>query len=221
MTPAIQAGDLCVRRDGRDVLSKVSLSVATGEAVAVAGPNGGGKTTLLLCLAGLLTPDAGTATLAGRVGYLPQRTPATGALPVTPAQMLRLAAGAPGQRDDAWLDRLIEVVLADVEVDRPVGRMSGGQQQLVAIAKAMAYRPAVLLLDEPTLGLSPDAVTRLVAAVRLARAELDAAVVVATHDHLAAMRLADRLVYLDRSIRYDGPADTVPTHLDAHLCHHE
>ncbi|MEM1013860.1 MAG: ATP-binding cassette domain-containing protein [Planctomycetota bacterium] len=227
---ALSVTKLHARRDGRDVLRDISFVAEAGEAVAIAGPNGGGKTTLLLCLAGLAPFGGGaidingeSAESAGRlghVGYLPQRTASTGALPVTPRQAIQLAAG-PRDVDVDWLGKLERVLLGDVEPDRPVASLSGGQQQLVAIAKSLAHRPKLLLLDEPTLGLAPPAVARLVEAVEMAREELSATVVISTHDHLAALRLSNRLVYLDRSIRYDGPANAVPPALDARLCHHE
>ena len=224
---ALSVERLTVCRGGREVLRDVSLSLTAGQSVAVAGPNGGGKTTLALAILGSL-PASGTIAVAGlppaaavkqqRLGYVPQRGEPPGVLPVTPRRVLSLAARP---NDAAWRDELANVALADVDLDRPLRELSGGQHQLVVVARSLAHRPTLVLLDEPTLGLSPAAVERLVQTLALARSRLGTAVLVNTHDHLAAMRLSDRLVYLDRTVRYDGPADGVPPHLDARLCHHE
>ncbi len=224
---ALRVSDLTVRRGGREVLRGVSLAVEPGGCLAVAGPNGGGKTTLALAVLGSIPIEHGTITVGDstpdvavrgqRLGYVPQRAEPPGVLPITGRQMLKLAA-RPG--DDAWRRELIDVALSDVDLDQPLRELSGGQHQLVVVARALAHRPSLVLLDEPTLGLAPAAVDRLVETLTLARSRLGTAFVVNTHDHLAAMRLSDRLLYLDRDVRYDGPADAVPAHLDARLCHH-
>ena len=224
---ALAVEHLHVRRGGRDVLRDVSLSVEAGETLAVAGPNGGGKTSLALAILGFIPVDEGRVSLggddparavkAGRLGYVPQRGDPPGALPVTPMQVLHLAAR---RGDEAWVNELAKVALVDVPIDRPMRELSGGQHQLVVVARSLAHRPSVVLLDEPTLGLAPAAVGRLVDTLAFAREQLGTAFVVNTHDHLAAMRLSNRLLYLDREVRYDGPANEVPPHLDARLCHH-
>jgi ABC-type multidrug transport system ATPase subunit len=215
-----------LRRDRKTILEDVSFTIGAGQTLALAGPNGGGKTSLLLACAGFHTIDGGeirigrlrprAAVRRGCIGYVPQTPSPPGPLPVTPRQMLEAAGD-----DLEWRNRLMGEVLDDVPLDIPASRLSGGQRQLVGLCRSLVHRPKLLLLDEPTLGLSPAGVTKLVNAVRLALETLGVATVVATHDHLAAMRLSDRLLYLDRLVRYDGPADTVPADLDACLCHHE
>ena len=161
---------------GRPVLTGVDLRVEEGEFVAIAGPNGGGKTTLLRLALGLERPTAGRVLLFGepaasfrdrsRIGYLAQRTrigvhaPATvrevveaGRAPLRPLGRLR--------RDDraAVAEAIERVGLAD-RAQRPLHELSGGQQQRAFIAKALAARPTLLVLDEPTTGVDVDAQER-------------------------------------------------------------
>ncbi len=216
-----------VKREGRIVLDGVDLELPPGERLAIVGPNGGGKTTLLRAALGWVA-STGAISLAGLsptrarrhggiVGYVPQRPAAPAGLPMTGRQAVRLAARA---ADAELADTLLEKACNGLS-DAPLASLSGGQLQQMFLARALANRPKVLLLDEPTVGLDAAAVDRLVALLDFARDSFGTAVACATHDHLVALRLADTLLYLDKTVRYLGPADQVPHHLDTRLCHHE
>ena len=219
-----------VMRDGRSVLDHVDLELPAGGRLAIVGPNGGGKTTLLTAALGW-TPATGAIRIAGLtpkqarrrgdvIGYVPQRLPLPAGLPITGRQAVSIAA-RPGN-DDELIDNLLAQALGDVAVaDMPLAQLSGGRRQQIYLARALANRPKLLVLDEPTVGLDAAAVDRLVALLDFARDAFGTAVACATHDHLVALRLVDTLLYLDRSVRYHGPANAVPHHLDARLCHHE
>jgi ABC-type Mn2+/Zn2+ transport system ATPase subunit len=226
---SLRVEQLAVARDQRCVVSEATLSLAAGESAALIGPNGGGKTTLLLAILGWIestgdirvcgeAPDV--ARRRAMVGYVPQR-PEASSLPVTPRQAVRLCAGTT-RLDRVRADEILERCLGpdSAAAGLPMSRLSGGQLQQVFLARALATRPQLLLLDEPTVGLDTTAVARLVDVLAEA-ARAGVGVLVATHDHLVAMRLTNRVAYLDRTIRYDGPVDTIPHHLDARLCHHE
>ncbi|MGW0506322.1 metal ABC transporter ATP-binding protein [Micromonospora sp. NPDC003241] len=156
--------------DGRPVLRDVSLTVTTGEVVAVLGANGSGKSTLIRAVLGLVPLTAGSVTLFGhrvrrfrqwqRLGYVPQRLGAGSGVPATVAEVVasgRLARRGilrpPGRADrEAVAEALRAVGLADRAKD-PVSTLSGGQQQRTLIARALAGRPELLVLDEPTAGV--------------------------------------------------------------------
>ncbi|MDG4796244.1 ABC transporter ATP-binding protein [Micromonospora sp. WMMD1082] len=156
--------------DGRPVLRDVSLTVTAGEVVAILGANGSGKSTLIRAILGLVPLSAGAVTLFGRparrfrqwqrIGYVPQRLGAGSGVPATVAEVVtsgRLARRGvlrpPGRADrEAVTSALRAVGLADRAGD-PVATLSGGQQQRTLIARALAGRPELLVLDEPTAGV--------------------------------------------------------------------
>lgn len=151
------------------VLENANLSIAPGDFVCMVGPNGGGKTTLLRLILGLLTPSRGTVRVFGRppiearrrIGYMPQRAQLDPQFPVRSFDVVlmgRLAAHRYGPFGRAEKTRalaaLAEVGLADY-ARRPFAALSGGQRQRVLIARALACDPDLLLLDEPTANLDP------------------------------------------------------------------
>lgn len=171
----IRARDLAVGYDGRAVATIPDLTIARGDRVVVAGPNGSGKTTVLKTLAGLLAPVAGSleAVAAGRAG----------AVYVHPAPFLfagtgldNVLLGAHGARDDAL--QAIDALDAGQFARADVRTMSNGQRQRIALARALAARPALLLVDEADSGLDAggQAAWRQVAATRR-----DIAIVLAAH----------------------------------------
>jgi iron complex transport system ATP-binding protein len=203
--------DLAFAYDGRPVLADVRLAVPAGEIVAVLGPNGVGKTTLLKCINAILRADKGVilvdaedvrrmapSQVAARIGYVAQRTETarttvfdavlTGRLP-----HLRWRAS---RRD---LD-LVETVIARLDLGamalRFIDELSGGELQKVAIARALVQEPRLLLLDEPTSSLD---LRNQIEILRLLRAVVDercVAAVVTMHDINTALRFADTLVFV-------------------------
>ncbi|GAB4104563.1 metal ABC transporter ATP-binding protein [Micromonospora taraxaci] len=168
--PVITVEHGVVGYDGRPVLRDISLTVTAGEVVAVLGANGSGKSTLIRAVLGLVPLSAGSVTLFdrplrrfrqwARIGYVPQRLGAGGGVPATVREVVasgRLARRGvlrpPGRADRAAVDAaLLAVGLADRAGD-PVATLSGGQQQRTLIARALAGKPELLVLDEPTAGV--------------------------------------------------------------------
>jgi polar amino acid transport system ATP-binding protein len=224
---------LRTRLGGTEVLRGIDLDVRRGEVVAVVGPSGGGKTTLLRALNYLTPFDDGEVEIAGqrlrpglsertdaahlravrtRVGMVFQsfhlfpHLSALGNVVEAPRQVLRLDAGAAEARARALLER---VGLAS-HADAFPRTLSGGQQQRVAIARALAMEPVVLLLDEPTSALDP----RLVGEVLAVVSDLAAAgqtMVVVTHEFGFARRVAQRVVVLvnGRVVESGPPAEVL------------
>ena len=166
--PVVEVRDAVAGYDDRLVLRGVSLSVDRGEVVAILGANGSGKSTLVRAILRLVPLSGGSVTLFGdprfrsweRIGYVPQRIGAGAGVPATVAEVVgsglvarRGVLRVPGRRDRAAVAAALDAVgLADRARD-PVASLSGGQQQRTLIARALAGRPELLVLDEPTAGV--------------------------------------------------------------------
>jgi manganese/iron transport system ATP-binding protein len=206
---------LTVSLGGRPVLDGIDLAVAPGETVGLIGPNGAGKTTLLRAVLGLVKPDAGTIRKGlGRPGYVPQKHEFTWDFPITVAGAVLNARTAtrwlrgPSRTDrDAAAEALDRVGLADL-AKRPVGELSGGQRQRVLVARALARRPGLLLLDEPFTGV--DVPTQELLTALLSRlAQEGTAVLMTTHDLAQARATCSRLCLLNRTVVADGPPESL------------
>ncbi len=214
-------------RAGVRVLEDVSLVVAAGEFVAIAGPNGGGKTTLLRLILGLERPTAGTVHVFGtpsgkvpegaRIGYLPQRSRLLGEAPVTVREVVstgRLArAGIWGplrRSDREAVTRAIETVGLTVQADAPLRTLSGGMQQRALIAKALASEPTLLALDEPTTGVDAASQESLGLLLEELRSKLGVTILYVSHEFGAVEHVVDRIVLVRGGIVYDGPPSGLP-----------
>ena len=229
--PLLSVRDAAVRLGGRTVWSGVDVEVGPGEFVAVLGPNGVGKSTLLKAVLGLVPLAAGDLRVAGRppgrgnpdVGYLPQRRSFDVSTRVRGVDIVRL-----GLEGDRWgiplpgrlsartraaarrVDDLVELVGASGFADRPVGLLSGGEQQRLLIAQALARQPSLLLLDEPLDSL--DLANQVAVAALLADicASEDVAVVIVAHDVNPIITYLDKVVYLANGGAVSGkPRDVI------------
>jgi branched-chain amino acid transport system ATP-binding protein len=206
---------------GLPIVRGASLSVGTGEIVAILGPNGAGKSTLIKAVAGLVPISSGRVQLAGRditgrpahllphegLGFVPQTENVFAKLTV--AENLELAAAilkAPRGRLSALYD-----LFPDLARQRslPAGRLSGGQRQMVAVARALVGAPKVLMLDEPSAGLSP----KLIGTVfdKLVEARNSGVTIVLVEQNVkAALAIADRAaVLVEGCERIVGKADAL------------
>jgi iron complex transport system ATP-binding protein len=225
----IAAQNLSIGYPGRLVGENLSIRVTEGEVLALLGPNGGGKTTLLKTLLGLLPPRAGAVTLGGRdlgavsdrerarlIGYVPQVHSGTFAFSVeTMVLMGRTAHGSllsrPSTQDrDVTMVALERFGIAAL-AQRPYTEISGGERQLVLLARALAQEPRFIVLDEPTASLDFGNQGKVMREIR-ALAESGLGVLFTTHDPNHAMRAAHR-AYLLRggACLADGPVANVLT----------
>lgn len=205
------------------VLDRVSLRVERGEFVALVGPNGSGKSTLLRCLLGLLEPSAGSVRLFGecpqrlgdrwRLGYVPQRPALARDLPATVEEVVaagRLARTGWRRRFRAEDREEIEHAISSVALlelrRKRVSELSGGQQQRAFIAKALAGRPDLLVLDEPVAGIDADSQRRFRDSLTHLVHEHGSAVLLVSHELGAVAEDLDRVVVLRHgSVYFDGP----------------
>ncbi len=225
---SLRATDVSVSLGGARVLDRVSLDVQPGW-TAIVGPNGAGKSTLLRVLAGLRPPDGGDVRLderpvgewaprerARRIAWLTQQGSTTGDLTAREIVLLgRLphlgVVGSPGAADEAAVDRAMQEAECAVWRDRRPQQLSGGEQQRVLLARALAVEAPLLLLDEPTTHLDPPHQAALARLFRR-RAAAGTTVLSVLHD-LSLALVADRLVLLERGrVRAEGTTDDPMLH---------
>jgi len=225
--PLLEIAALTVQRDRRRLLTDVSLNVPPGSAHLLVGPNGAGKSTLFAAVLGLIEFSGRIRfhwRASGRIGYLPQSFVVDRTLPLTVGEFLALSRqrrpvcvgiGRAQRRCTAAL--LASVGLAGFE-RRPLGALSGGEQQRVLLANAIDPVPELLLLDEPASGLDDTAVRQFEQVlVELKRAH-GTGVLMVSHDLGQVRRLADQVTLLDRSVRRSGtPAAVLAGDLAASL----
>src|SRR5580700_9823600 len=214
--------DLFAGYRGVPVVRELNLEVRPGEVVALLGPNGAGKTTTLETIAGLNHPISGTVELSGeKVGGTPAYQLAGRGLALVPEgralfpgltvrEHLRLAGGrgARGRRAGTREDELLEM-LPELRkcLGRKAGLLSGGEQQMLAIGRALVTRPRLLLVDEMSLGLAPVVVERLLPILRRAADELGASVLFVEQHVALALEISDRAYVLTHGrIALEGAA---------------
>jgi len=217
-----------VRLGGRRIWSGVSVTVARGEFVAVLGPNGAGKSTLIKAMLGLLPLAAGAAQVLGRppgdsnrrIGYLPQRRNFDPGTRIRGIDIVRLGLdgarwgvpipGLPGRaREAERVAEVIELVGAADYARRPIGELSGGEQQRLLIAQTLVRRPDLLLLDEPLDSLDLPNQAAVAALVRRICRREQVAVVLVAHDINPILSYLDRVIYLAGGTAVEGRPEEV------------
>jgi len=212
-------------------LRHIDLTVESGSTLGIIGPNGGGKTTLLKLLLGVIEPSAGSIRVAGMsprhalrrgdvLGYVPQNPQIPLDFPIDARALAQLGlVGKTGMlrsrsRDDlAFVDHLLERVgIADC-ADAPIGRLSGGQLQRALFARALAPRPKLLLLDEPTTGIDRAAQQKFIELLQQLKSELGLTVALVSHDLRAVTSVADRIACLNVTLHYHDVPNRIPAEL--------
>ncbi|HTY16476.1 MAG TPA: metal ABC transporter ATP-binding protein [Myxococcota bacterium] len=234
--PVVRLAGVSVERQGRRVLEDISFSLDAGHFLGVVGPNGAGKTTLLRAMLGLVPIAAGRIEVFGRppggaspeVGYVPQRHAVAASFPATVRDVVMMGR----LRRLGWLERpraadresvarsLARVGMQD-RAERPIGRLSGGEQRRVMLAQALCSSQRLLVLDEPTIGLDLPAEQAFYALLRSLKEELGLTVIAVSHDLVALAAEADELVCINRSMHVHGnPEDVVHSHAlrEAYSC---
>ena len=196
----LEIRDLATSYGKIEALQGVSLSAKAGEVTCLLGPNGAGKTTLMMTLAGILKPKSGSFTFEGEelVGKTPAEIVARGLALVPenrlvfPALSVRenLLAGAFRRRDRAGIRADIEKMLDRFprlreRIGQFAGTLSGGEQQMLAVARALMSRPRLLLMDEPSVGLAPLVVAEIFSIIRQLHAEGTSILLVEQNAHMA------------------------------------
>lgn len=238
--PIIELRAVDVGYDGHAVISGMDLTITAGEAVGILGPNGSGKSTLIRGLLGLAPVLAGSLQLFGsddthqrdrlRIGYVPQRQTVLGGVPATVNEVVgsgRLGRRRNGRRragDRAAVAEALEAVGMAEQASQSLSELSGGQQRRVLIARALASRPEILILDEPTAGVdfhNQELLARTLADLKAT----GTTILLVTHELGPVRPVFTRALALrDGRIVYDGPPDRIPDEHDGHHddhWHHE
>jgi zinc transport system ATP-binding protein len=225
MRPFVELEDVDFAYGAVPVLERINLTVEAGDFLGIIGPNGSGKTTLLRIVLGLLPPTRGTVRLFGhppaafrqwgRLGYVPQKAMLDPALPVTVREVVATgllpSLGLFGRLGGAARQRIDEVLgqvgMAHYATTR-IGALSTGQQQRVLIARALVSKPELLILDEPTGGVDPEAQTSFYALLHHLNRERDVTLILVSHDIGVVAREVTKLACLNRRLIFHGrPGD--------------
>lgn len=205
--PLVVLKGVGVRRGGRAILSGVDLTLEPGAILTVIGPNGGGKTTLLKIVLGLLKPDEGTVFVrpGARLGYVPQRLRLDPTLPMTVRRLMRLTHRHP----DADLRAALGETGVGHLVDSDVTALSGGEFQRVLIARALLARPDLLVLDEPVQGVDFAGELALYQKIAEIRERHGCAILLVSHDLHMVMAASDQVICLNGHVCCAGMPNEV------------
>jgi zinc/manganese transport system ATP-binding protein len=232
--PVVELHDAAVRLGGRPVFDGVDLTVGPGEFLAVLGPNGAGKSTLMRAILGLVPLAGGTVTVLGgapaqarqRIGYLPQRGGFGAATRLRGVDLVRLgvdgtrwgipvglSANARRRRsaEHVRVDEVISMVGASAYARRPIGELSGGEQQRLLIAQALVRSPRLLILDEPLDSLDLPNQVAVAALIRRIVTNEHISVLLVAHDVNPLLGYLDRVIYMGGGRALAGTVDEVIT----------
>lgn len=220
---AVNIKDLSVNYNGLAVLEEIDLEIAAGSFVGILGPNGAGKSTLLKVILGLTKPTRGEVQVFGEdpqslrrrgqvVGYLPQRPLGNPRFPVSVLDVVLMGRYGrvgllknPGLKDLEIAQRNLERLGIPHLARRPIGEISGGEQQRVFIARALCVEPKLLVLDEPTISLDACAQDDLYELIYVIKEELNLTVLMVSHDIGSVARHVNDIVCLNRRIHVHQP----------------
>ena len=229
-TPIVQVKDLNFYYNGQEVLTDINLTINHGDFVSIIGPNGGGKTTLIKLLLGLLTPETGTVRINGKspeengavIGYVPQTINHNLNFPASAMDVVLMGKYDPKKRlrfRDSRKDRQEALQALDKMGmggygGRKITDLSGGQRQRVLIARALVTNPEILVLDEPTASLDTKGQTDFFSLLKELNRELT--ILVVSHDLLIISSYAKSIACVNRRIHYHQAVGTTGELMEAY-----
>jgi len=228
LMPILKVKDLSVSRSGKLVIHGINLEVFKGEFIGLVGPNGSGKSTLLLAILGVLKAQQGTVSLyghrpmsrniLGKIGWVSQ---AAAVMPknvrITVRELIQL--GTLTSRNMFFprkaihrqrVEDAIKMVGLEDVADNDIVHLSGGQRQRAVIGRALASNSQFILLDEPLVGIDRDSRNALLKLLDRLCHEEDKTILMVSHDLAAIRQTAHRMIYLEETIRFDGPTEEFP-----------
>ncbi len=218
----IEVRNVSFSYENEEVLKDITLDVHKGDYLGLIGPNGGGKTTLLKIILGILAPTRGTVHLFGhdiccfkdwsKIGYVPQKvTHFDVNFPITVKEVVQMGRIAKrgffqsfNKKDDELVRRSLEHVSMWQYRDKIIGDLSGGQQQRIFIARALASEPEVILLDEPTVGVDVKTQQQFYELLKVLNRELSLTLVLASHDINVIAHETTEIACINKALIYDS-----------------
>ncbi|WP_440951444.1 metal ABC transporter ATP-binding protein [Methanococcoides sp. FTZ1] len=227
MAEVISLKDVWVKYEKLTVLENVNLTINEGDFLGIIGPNGGGKSTLLKVILGLIKPQKGEVKVLGKsparsrhlIGYVPQYGPTNIDFPISVWEVVLM--GRMGTRGlfKHYTDEDREATYKALEVvdmlefrDRQIGELSGGQRQRVFIARALVSNPKVLLLDEPATGIDTRMQNEFYELLEKLKSEVT--IIMISHDLSAVSVLVDKIACLNGKLHYHGSKELVPEDIE-------
>jgi zinc transport system ATP-binding protein len=210
------------------VLKDINLTIYRSDFLGIIGPNGGGKTTLLKIMLGLVKPDSGTVSILGSspdknrryIGYVPQYTRFDPGFPINVQDVILMGRYSKrgllryfNRSDRETVDRALEKVSMTKYGKQQISQLSGGQQQRVFIARALVTEPKLLLLDEPTAGIDSAMQTEFYEILEELKHEM--AIVMVSHDISAVSVYVNKIACLNQQLFYHGSKEITPDVLEA------
>jgi zinc transport system ATP-binding protein len=229
-SPIVQIDDLYFYYNGQEVLTDINLTVNKGDFVSIIGPNGGGKTTLLKLILGLLTPARGMVRIKGKppakngmvIGYVPQIINHNLNFPASALDVVLMGKYDPGRRfmfrnkrkdRHEALEALAQLGMAD-DAGRKITDLSGGQRQRVLIARALVTRPELLVLDEPTASLDTKGQNDFFSLLK--ELNRDLTILVVSHDLLIVSSYAKSIACVNKRLHYHGAVGSTGELMEAY-----
>ena len=231
ITPILELKDVTVNRDAEKVIENANFSVNQGDYVGIVGPNGGGKTTLLNAILNFLPIDSGSISLFGKditkfsawgkIAYISQQaTSFESQFPLTVRELVSLGCTRKGnigrrlkQEDWAAVDQSIDFMgLRDV-ANRRIGQLSGGQKQRVFVAKALARKPDLILLDEPIVGVDSTAQEKFYKKLSDLNIERQTTIMIVTHDLASVFCRMSKVLCVNRRVEVANITNDLDTNM--------
>jgi zinc transport system ATP-binding protein len=225
--PIVEIRNVFFSYNGQEVLQDVNFDVAEGDFIAMIGPNGGGKTTLLRLMLGLLKPDQGSVRVLGmptqkashHIGYVPQEVHGNRSFPITALDVVLMGKLEPGKRfsrrsrqdREEAMEALARMDMADFG-GRRIDELSGGQRQRVYIARALVTRPKLLLLDEPTASIDTRGQSEFFKLLK--DINKDVTILVVSHDLLVISTYVKSVACVNKRLHYHCQAEITGDMID-------
>ena len=223
----LRVSNLSVNRSGNQIICDINLTITCGEFIGIVGPNGGGKSTLMLTILGILKPRTGSVRIydlapmsrqtLGKVGWVPQAaTNLPQNLQITVKEFIQLGTLNHKsllrlrKNEREKVQKIIETIGLDEYANTRIANLSGGQRQRAAIGKALASDADLLLMDEPMVGVDGESRNSIMRLLDGLCHNQNKTIVMISHDLASIKSTVHRMVYLEQKIRYDGPTQTFP-----------